>query len=61
MSNRFTTYIKRGETKEDFISMTGRTRTYERAIAAFEEAPFFGYGQWADRTVINEHDAQSIS
>ena len=29
--------------------MTGRTRAYEHGIAAFEDAPFFGYGQWGDR------------
>jgi O-antigen ligase len=54
-SNRVDTYLKRGESRQEFFTMTGRTRTYEHGIAAFEEAPFFGRGQWADRTVINEH------
>ncbi|MDR3573735.1 MAG: O-antigen ligase family protein [Anaerolineaceae bacterium] len=55
VSNNVATYIKRGQTKEEFLSMTGRTRTYEHGIAAFEDAPIFGRGQWADRIVIHEH------
>ena len=35
--------------------MTGRTRAYDHAVAAIEEAPFFGGGQWADRMIIQEH------
>jgi O-antigen ligase len=35
--------------------MTGRTRAYEEGLAAFQDAPLFGRGQWADRLVIKEH------
>jgi O-antigen ligase len=35
--------------------MTGRTQTYEHGLAAFQEAPIFGRGQWADRLIIAEH------
>lgn len=49
------TYVRRGQTKAEFKTMTGRTRAYEHGIAAFEEAPIFGRGQWADRLVILEH------
>jgi O-antigen ligase len=54
-SNRVTTYLRRGQTREQFLSMTGRTRAYELGIAAFQDAPFFGRGQWADRLIIGEH------
>ncbi len=55
VSNDVTDYLERGQTEEEFMSMTGRTRTYENGIAAFEEAPLFGRGQWADRLTIHEH------
>ena len=55
VSNRVDKYLRRGESREDFLSMTGRTRAYEHGIAAFEDAPFFGYGQWGDRLTISEH------
>ncbi len=48
-------YLKRGESTEEFDSMTGRTRAYEEGLSAFEEAPFFGSGQWSDRLHIGEH------
>ena len=60
VSNQFNKYVKRGESQEEFISMTGRTRTYDRVIAAWQGEPFFGYGQWADRTVLNEHSHNSF-
>jgi O-antigen ligase len=55
VSNHLNRYLQRGETREDFLSMTGRTRAYEHGVAAFQDAPFFGYGQWADRLTIGEH------
>jgi O-antigen ligase len=55
MSNQIDEYLRRGQSEEDFHSMTGRTRTYAKGVAAFEDAPLFGRGQWADRTVIYEH------
>ena len=55
ISDRVTTYLERGQSQQEFLSMTGRTRAYNEGIAAFQEAPVFGYGQWADRMVIFEH------
>jgi O-antigen ligase len=55
VSNEVTEYLERGQTEEQFVSMTGRTRTYENGMVAFEEAPLFGRGQWADRLTIHEH------
>src|ERR1039458_5667192 len=49
VSNRVGKYLKRGESTEEFETMTGRTRAYTAGIAAFEEAPIFGSGQWTDR------------
>jgi len=55
VSNGVATYLKRGQSTEEFFTMTGRTRAYEHGLAAFRDAPFFGRGQWADRLVIGEH------
>jgi O-antigen ligase len=55
ISNRVTTYLERGQSREEFLSMTGRTRAYRKGIAAFEEAPILGRGQWADRLIFQEH------
>lgn len=40
--------------------MTGRTRAYDHSIAAIEDAPLFGRGQWADRLIIGEHSHNSF-
>jgi O-antigen ligase len=55
VSNRVSEYLERGQSQEEFVSMTGRTRAYEHGLAAFYEAPIFGRGQWADRLIIGEH------
>lgn len=55
LSNHVDEYLRRGQTKEGYRSMSGRTRAYENGMAAFEDAWLFGRGQWADRLVINEH------
>lgn len=55
LSQQVTSYIERGQTREEFLSMTGRTRAYTHGLAAFEDAPLFGYGQWADRLITREH------
>jgi O-antigen ligase len=60
VSNNVVTYLQRGETREQFLSMTGRTRAYEHGVAAFRDAPFFGRGQWADRLIIGEHAHNSF-
>ena len=55
LSGHATEYLERGQTEEQFRSMTGRTRAYENGLAAFWEAPLLGRGQWADRLIIGEH------
>jgi O-antigen ligase len=55
VSGRVAAYLGRGQTREQFLSMTGRTRAYEHALIAFQDAPIFGRGQWADRIIIHEH------
>lgn len=55
VSNSLAAYLERGQTREQFLSMTGRTRAYEESFSAIEEAPIFGRGQWADRLTIKEH------
>jgi O-antigen ligase len=55
VSDQVTTYLERGQSREEFLSMTGRTRTYQKGVDAFEEAPILGRGQWADRLVFQEH------
>jgi O-antigen ligase len=55
LSKQVTTYLERGQTKEQFLSMTGRTRAYAHGVAAFKKAPLLGRGQWADRLIIHEH------
>jgi O-antigen ligase len=54
-SNRIATYLERGQSQDDFISMTGRTHSYEQGLAAFQDAPLFGRGQWADRLTFGGH------
>lgn len=55
LSENVINYLHRGQSEEEFRSMTGRTRAYEHGLAAFEDAPFIGRGQWADRMIIGEH------
>ena len=54
-SSRVVTYLMRGQSSEEFQSMTGRTRAYSNGLEAFADAPVFGRGQWADRMTIGEH------
>jgi O-antigen ligase len=55
LSGRVSEYLRRGETEEQFRTMTGRTRAYQHGLGAFWEAPLFGRGQRADRLIIGEH------
>jgi O-antigen ligase len=48
-------YLARGQSVEEFESMSGRTRAWEKGLIAFKDAPFFGRGQWTDRLIIGEH------
>ncbi len=54
-SSGVVTYLMRGQTSEEFESMTGRTRAYSNGLEAFADAPVLGRGQWADRMIIGEH------
>jgi O-antigen ligase len=53
----FNRYVHRGQSDEEFRSMTGRTRAYRHGLAAFWGSPFVGSGQWTDRLNpdIGEH------
>jgi len=55
VSERVDKYLRRGQSEEQFRSMTGRTRSYRHGLDAFWEAPLLGRGQWADRLVFREH------
>jgi O-antigen ligase len=55
LSDQVATYLERGQSRDEFLSMTGRTRAYEHGLVAFEDAPLFGRGQVADRLIIGEH------
>ncbi len=55
VSQKVTEYLERGQSKQEFMSMSGRTRAYNKGIVAIQQAPLFGYGQWADREIIHEH------
>lgn len=60
LSDRIITYLMRGQSQQQFLSMTGRTRAYRHSIEAIEDAPVFGRGQWADRLIIGEHSHNSF-
>lgn len=47
--------FRRGQTRTEFLSMTGRTRAYEKALVEIGKRPFFGAGNWTDRLTIHEH------
>jgi len=55
VSSRVSEYLERGQDHEQFLSMTGRTRTYENGLSIFYDAPVFGRGQWTDRLTIGVH------
>lgn len=49
LSGGVSEYLHRGQSEEEFRHMTGRISVYEVGIAAIEDAPLLGRGQWADR------------
>ena len=59
-SNRVSVYLMRGQTAEEFRSMTGRTEVYKQGLEAFADAPIVGRGQWADRLIIGQHSHNSF-
>jgi O-antigen ligase len=48
-------YIYRGQSEEDFRSMTGRTRAWNNGIETGLESPLLGWGFQADRFLIKDH------
>jgi O-antigen ligase len=48
-------YMKRGQSNEDFQSMTGRTRAWGLGWSEILNAPVIGRGFQADRYLITEH------
>jgi len=50
-----TEYMHRGQTPEEFRSMSGRAQVYEDGMEAFRQAPILGRGNWADRMVMKTH------
>lgn len=59
ISSRVGTYLRRGQTEDQFRSMSGRTRAYKLAMDAIADAPILGRGNWSDRMVIGEHSHNS--
>jgi O-antigen ligase len=57
LGKSFNRYVHRGQSEEEFRSMTGRTRAYRHGLAAFWDSPLLGMGQWTDRLhpEIGEH------
>ncbi len=53
----FIEYLHRGQSDEEFESMTGRTRAYASARVEIATSPIVGRGQWGDRLspVVAEH------
>ena len=48
-------YIRRGQSDQNFTSMTGRTEVWSEGIEVFQRSPLIGWGNWADRYLIGEH------
>lgn len=59
VSQNIDTYLHRGQSEQEFLSMSGRTRAYREAMYAIEDAPILGRGMWADRLTIGEHSHNS--
>jgi O-antigen ligase len=53
--NEVKDYLYRGQSEEDFRSLTGRTRAWDYGLAAGLESPLLGWGFQADRALIKEH------
>jgi O-antigen ligase len=52
---RIREHLSRGQSAEEFASMTGRTRTWEVAWAFAQDSLFYGHGMQADRFLFREH------
>lgn len=48
-------HLSRGQSREEFASMTGRTRAWELALHVVWQSPLFGHGPQADRFLTREH------
>lgn len=53
--NHIAQHIFRGQSTEEFLNMSGRTRAWENAWEWIWGSPFFGWGFQADRFLIYEH------
>jgi len=53
--NSIKDYIYRGQSAEDFRTLTGRTRAWDYGLATGLESPWLGWGFQADRFLIKEH------
>jgi O-antigen ligase len=51
-SEKLSEYLHRGQSEEEYRSMTGRTDVWRDGFEAFREAPLLGRGQWTDRLVL---------
>ncbi len=50
-----TSFIMRGQDIDEFKTLTGRTRAWDKGIAVFRESPLIGWGFQADRLLTGEH------
>lgn len=48
-------YLRRGQEKEQFLSLTGRTRDWATAWEIIKQSPLLGHGNWTDRAFIGQH------
>lgn len=52
-------HIRRGQSDEEFRTLTGRTGDWETALEMMRDSPVIeqlvGYGNWADRAIIERH------
>ena len=59
MKTKIMDQFRRGQSNEEFASMTGRTRAYKLAFKQILNKPLLGAGNWADRLIIHEHSHNS--
>lgn len=53
-ANPVAVYLLRGQTGEQFLSLTGRVDLWEYVTTLIQERPFLGYGYLASRTILLE-------
>jgi len=55
LTKAFVSYLARGQSQAEFVTLTGRTRAYKHGWAEIQSHPILGQGHWADRILIGEH------